>query len=75
MMTQHFIGPRDSHADAMEFPVFELLSHWVQTPGSNGSLLEANQHLRRIGPKSNTEPTWTWGSARPLFIDARKSNE
>ena len=28
----------------------------VQTPGSNGSLLEANQDLRRIGPKSNTEP-------------------
>ena len=55
-MTQHFIGPRDSHADAMEFPVFELLSHWVQTPGSNRSLLEANQHLRRIGPKSNSEP-------------------
>ena len=30
---------------------------------------------RRIGPKSNTEPLWGWGSLRPLFIDARKSNE
>ncbi|TDJ74626.1 MAG: hypothetical protein E2O38_01100 [Proteobacteria bacterium] len=30
--------------------------HSVQTPGSNGSLLEENQDLRRIGPKSNTEP-------------------
>ena len=48
---------------------------WVQTRGSNGSLLNANQHLRRIGPKSNTEPIWRWGSVRPLFMDARKSNE
>ena len=28
-----------------------------------------------IGPKSNSEPVWRWGSFRPLFVDARKSNE
>ncbi len=46
----------------------------VQTTGFHGSLLEANQHLRRIGPKSNREPIWRWGSVRPRFIDARKLN-
>ncbi len=46
----------------------DTIIHLVQTAGSNGSLLEANQHLRCIGPKSNTEPMWRWGSVRPLFI-------
>ncbi len=53
----------------------DIIIHSVQTPGSDGSLLEANQHLRRIGPKSNREPTWRWGNVRSLFIDARKLNE
>ncbi len=49
----------------------DTIIHSVQIAESIGSLLEANQHLRRIGPKSNTEPLWRWGSVRPLFIDAR----
>ncbi len=33
----------------------DTIIHSVQTPESDGSLSDANQHLRRIGLKSNTE--------------------
>ena len=36
----------------------DAIIHSVQTPGSNGSLLEANKQLGHVGPKSNTEAMW-----------------